>query len=201
MQNQEPAFLNSPQKPKNKYPLLIFVAVVVALVGSWLILRQKKEPEKTKVVITKTVTPTQADKPKINKESIKIQVLNGTGTPGQANEAVELLKDAGYSAENIKSTNAEEFNHTSTSIQAKEGFEDVANNIKDALKETFDEIEIDSTNLDKDSEFDIVVTTGGKIFETPTPTASPTQSPTPTTQTTTTPTPTLTLTPTPTPTP
>jgi hypothetical protein len=90
-------------------------------------------------------------------------------------------------------------------MTAKDGFDDVANDAKDALKTTFDEIKIDSTYLDKDSEFDIVVTTGGKKVEeaTPTtsiisptnPTASPTQSPTTTTALT--PSPTSSPTPTP----
>jgi hypothetical protein len=201
MQETVSTFSNPPQRPKNKYPLVVMVIVAVVLIGGWLMLRKSKEPDKTKVVITTTVTPTEADKPKIDKDSVKIQVLNGTGTPGQAGEAVELLKDAGYSTDNITSANAKEFANKTTLIEVKDGFDEVANDVKDALKEKFDSINIESAFLDKDSEYDVVVTTGGKIYEEPTATPSPSKSPTPTTTTTTTPTPTLTTTPTLTPTP
>ena len=137
-------------------------------------------------------------RPKIEKSSVKIQVINGTGTPGQAGEVVTALEEVGYSADNIKTGNAEEFDNKVTTIEAKINFEEIVSNMKDELKSTFDEITVKSTNLDEDSEFDVVIVTGGKIFVTATPTksASPTGSPTPspTSQSTTTPTPTVTLT-------
>ncbi len=201
MQDPLSNFSNPPQRQNNNYVLIIIIVLIAVLVGGWLMFRKNKEPEKAKVVTTEAVTPTPTEKPVIDKKSVRIQVLNGTGTPGQAGEAVGLLKDAGYKPDNIKSANAKEFKNTTTTIAAKDGFNEVANDMKDVLKESFDSIEIDSIPLDKDSEFDIVVTTGGKIYEEPTSTPSPTQNPTPTTSTTTTPTPTLTPTATQTPTP
>ena len=127
-------------------------------------------------------------------------MLNGTGTPGQAGTAVKALEESGYDPDNIKTANAEEFDNTVTTIAAREGFEDIASDINNSLKTVFDKIRIESTQLDADSEFDIIVTTGGKIFEEATPTASKDVTPSPTTEATdTTPTPTLTSTPTPTP--
>src|SRR3989338_1076966 len=187
--------------------IIVVIIIILALVGGYFIFRptQNKDKSGTPVVEKTSPTPTPTEKPKINKESVKIQVLNGTGTPGQAGIAVEALTKAGYKAENIKTGNAEEFDNTTTTISAKKGFEDVAIDIKDSLKSTFDDVKVDSTELDGDSEFDIVVTTGGKIFEetTSTPTPKPTlssSSPTPA-STSETPTPTLTPTLTPTPTP
>ena len=193
---------------KKKAPMIIVVIIIIlALVGGYFMFRPTEEKDKseTAVVEKTSPTPTPTEKPKIDKESVNIQVLNGTGTPGQAGIAVEALTKAGYNADNIKTGNAEEFDQTNTSVAYKEGFKDAADDIKSALDSLFAEIEIDKMLLDKDNEFDIVVTTGGKIFEeaTSTPTPNPTVSsvsPTPTSTTVTpTLTPTLTTTPTPTP--
>lgn len=188
---------------KKKTAIIVFIIAVAAILGGMLFLQQSKNTEQTKVAVVVKKEPSPTEKPRIDRNSVKAQVLNGTGTPGQAGIVVEALKKAGYNSDNIKTANATDFNNTVTTITAKDGFDDVASDVKDALKTTFDEITIDSTHLDKGSEFDIVITTGGKIFEEPTPTTpiisptnstvSPTQSPT------TTPTPTLTPTPTPTP--
>ena len=183
---------------KEKKTIVVTIVVIVAvLIGGILIFRQPKKTDQTKGVSVENKQPSPTEKPKVDKKSVKIQVLNGTGTPGQAGTAVDALENAGYDPDNIKSANAEEFSTTDTTITAKEGFDDVARDIKEALKETFDEININSTALDDTSEFDIVVTTGGKKYEeetTPTPTDS-------TTSPTETPTPTPTVTPTPSPTP
>jgi len=188
-------YLNQPGGSKNKKTVIIVVIIVAAIIGGIFLLRQPKKTKQPETNITKNKEPSPTKKPEIDKKTVKIQVLNGTGTPGQAGTVLEDLKKAGYNSDNIKTGNAEEFNHTTTTIAAKDGFEDVASDIKDALKETFNEIEIDSTKLAGDSEFDIVITTGGKIFEEATP------SPEPTTELTSTPTPTVTSTPTSTPTP
>ncbi len=207
--------LNQQRRSKKKKTVIIIgiVFLVAALVGGIRMLRQPKKTDQTKVAVIEEKEPSPTEKPKIDKESVKIQVLNGTGTPGQAGTVVEALKKAGYNSDNIEAANADDFNNTATTITAKEGFDDIASDIKDALKATFDEIEIDSSNLDEDSEFDIIVTTGGKKFEEATPTTpitspanpsvSPTLSPTqnPTTTTTLTPSPTSSPSPTPTPTP
>ena len=193
---------------KKKAPMIIVVIIIIlALVGGYFMFRPTEEKDKseTAVVEKTSPTPTPTEKPKIDKESVNIQVLNGTGTPGQAGIAVEALTKAGYNADNIKTGNAEEFDQTNTTVAYKDGFKDVADDIKETLKPTFANILIESTELDKDNEFDILITTGGKIFEeaTSTPAPEPTVSsvsPTPTsTSETPTVTPTLTLTPTPTP--
>ena len=188
---------------KKKTGLMIGAGIVIAaLIVGILAFRQPKWTDQTEVAVVEKKEPSPTEKPKIDKTTVNIQVLNGTGTPGQAGIAVEILEKAGYNPDNIKTDNAEEFNNTITTIDVKDGFSDVASDIKDALKTTFDEIKINSTYLNNDNEFDIVITTGGKKFEEVTPTTSttPTQDPdlSPTNEViTTTPTPTLTPTPTP----
>ncbi len=191
-------------RPKqNKGPLVAFIVVVIlaASVGGYFYFNQPKKTEETKEAVVATVTPTPTDKPEIDKTSVKVQVINGTGTPGQAGQVVEALEDAGYSADNIETGNADEFDNTVTTITAREDFKDVADDIKDLLSPTFDNVRVESSELETDSEFDIVIVTGGKIFETPTPSSEPTNTPTPTGETTLTPSPTFTPTPTLTPVP
>lgn len=202
------SYTSQPQSSnKSKTWIIVLVLIVVAAaIGSYFFLNQSKKTEEAKTAVEAkkgpAYTPSPTKKP-IEKEKVKIQVLNGTGTPGQAGTAVEALTKAGYKTENIKTGNAEKFDQTSTTISAKKGFEDVAIDIKDSLKSSFDNVKVDSTELDEKSEFDIVVTTGGKIFEETTPTPSPkptlsTLSPTPASITET-PTPSPTPSPTPTP--
>ncbi len=189
----------NPQTPSSskKLPVIVIAIILAALIGGFLILRQPKKTQETNAATATPSQPTPTEKPKIDKKTVKIQVLNGTGTPGQAGKAVEELKKAGYDANNIKTANASDFNHSVTNVAAKSGFEDIANDVKQALSTIFDNVQIDSTTLSKDGEFDIVVTTGGKKFEEPTSTpkptsqvASPTNTPTPTVAPTNTPTPT-----------
>ncbi len=170
------------QTGKSRNLPLIIIIVVIALVGGVFIYfqsqKQKSAPmNKAVVTIAPTEEPSPTEKPKIDKKTVKIQVLNGTGTPGQASTAVDALKKADYVQENIKTDNAPDFNHTSTSISARAGFEDIANDIKQTLAGTFDNVEIDTTQVDKFTEFDVVVITGGKKFEETTATSSPTLSP------------------------
>ncbi len=184
------------QKKNNVLPTIVVAVVLLsAIIGSYLILRQPKKTEEKKEAVVQTIEPTPTEKPKKDKALVKVQVVNGTGTPGQAGEVVKSLKDAGYSEDNIKTGNAEEFDNTATTIEARTDFEEIANDIRDVLKATFSEITIKSSKVDTESEFDIIIVTGGKIFATATPkptepVATPTGSltPTPTTQLTITPT-------------
>lgn len=183
----------NPQSKKSKISGTVWVAIsaiAVILIGGFVLSRQqKKEPEVNKDIVVEKKEPTPTEKPKIEKSTVKIQVLNGTGTPGQAGVAVKALEEAGYNIENIKSSNAEKYDQETTTITLRAHFEDIADDIKDALKSKFDVISVASKNLEENSEFDIVVITGGDIFEdtTATPSAtvtpssvSPTVSPTPT---------------------
>ena len=192
------SYLNPQRGNKNnKMAVIVGVVIIVAvIIGGTFLLQKTKKTDQTKITVVENKQPSPTEKPKIDKSTVKIQVLNGTGTPGQAGTAVEALKKAGYNPDNIKTANAKDFNNTVTTITAKNGFDEVASGVKDALKTTFDEIKIDAALLDKDSEFNIVVTTGGKKFEEVTPTTSITNSPTPSPTTIT---PTLTPSPTPTP--
>ena len=185
----------NPQFKKSKVNGTVWVvlfAIAVILIGGFVLSRQqKKVPEAKKDVVVEKKEPSPTAKPKIEKSSVKIQVVNGTGTPGQAGVVVKALEGAGYSADNIKTDNAEKFTTLTTTITARTDFEEIVNDIKDVLKPTFEEVTVDSSNLNSDSEFDIVIVTGGKLFEaitaTPSATVTPSSSPSPTVSITSTP--------------
>ena len=190
---EETAFSYSSQPKKNKmFPTVVVVVVLLtAIIASYLIINKpKKTEEKKEAVVVENKMPSPTPLPKIDKKTVKIQVQNGTGTPGQAGIVVKALEDEGYSSDNIKTGNADKFDNSTTSITARDNFEEIVNDIKEVLKSTFDKITVVSPNLDKDSEFDIVVVTGGKIFESVTPTTSVSPTPSLTTTPTTTPSPT-----------
>lgn len=171
----------SPRK-KSKAPIIIAIIIVVVVIAIGGIYMFGKSGEETTETITPTPTmteikePTPTEKPEIDKSVVKIQVQNGTGTPGQAGAVVDALKKAGYNADNIKSGNAEEYDHSTTTISMQEEFKEVAEDIKKSLGELYTNVEIDSTNLESSSEFNIVVITGGTQYEEPTKaaTSSPT---------------------------
>jgi hypothetical protein len=205
MDNTTQDYSNQPAvTKKSKRPIIIAAVILLAALtaGIFLLTRNKpsKPPEVTGAVTEAPApSPTAGATPIVDKMSVKIQVLNGTGTPGQAAKVTASLKNAGYNPDNIKTGNAPD-NLTTSSIAAKAGFESTASDIKTALSSDFPDIEISSSQLGTDTAFDIVITTGGKQYAAPTSTPAPTGSDTPT-GTGDTPTPTTTDTPAPTPTP
>jgi hypothetical protein len=169
-----------PPKKNNLNPMLVVGGVLlVAFVVSFLIIRQpKKVEEKKETVVIENSTPSPTEVSKIDKKTVKIQVQNGTGTPGQAGLVVKDLERAGFLVDNIKTGNAEAYDNKTTIITTKENFAQVIPDIEDSLKSTFDKFAVGSPNLGSTSEFDVVIVTGGKIFESPT--LAPTSTSTPT---------------------
>lgn len=195
---------------KSKRPLIFAAAVLLLIIAGGLFFFSRHKSTKPPEVAGSTTetaptpAPTSTPAPTVDKMTVKIQVLNGTGTPGQANKVAVSLKNAGYNPDNIKTGNAPSDILTS-SIAAKAGFESIAANIKTTLSSDFPDIVVSASPLDASGDFDIVITTGGAKYvaptSTPTPTGSDTPTPTPTGSATDTPTPTPTTTNTPTPTP
>lgn len=193
---------------KSKLPVIIAVVVLVlALSGGIFFFSRNKPSKPPEVAGTATVAPAPSPTPTptIDKASVKIQVLNGTGTPGQAGKVAVTLKNAGYNPDNIKTGNAPADVTTST-ISAKTGFEGAAADLKSVLSTDYPDIAVNTSPLGSDSAFDIVITIGGTKYVAPTSTPASTGSDTPTptstgTSSTPTPTPTTTATPTTTTTP
>lgn len=180
------SFSTQPGAKKNRNKVIIAIIVIVALIAGFLLYRNiaGRQTEKEDTVETSKPTKTATPTPELNKDDLKIQILNGTGTEGEATKVADLLKDAGFT--NIETDNADSYDNTTTIISAKSGALEFAEEMKEALSEDFDSITVDE-DLDEDSDFDVVITTGREKTEedtTPTPTGAettetPTPSPTP----------------------
>lgn len=103
---------------------------------------------------TTTQTPTAA--PTIDKSTITISVLNGSGVKNSASIVANTLKTAGFT---IKSTgNARSFNYTKTYIYYKTDDVTKANLVKDSLPDRQTEVSKNTSVVG--SAYDIVVVVG-----------------------------------------
>lgn len=100
---------------------------------------------------TSTPTPT----PEFDKGQLSIQVLNGTGTPGQAGDVKETMNALGYTE--VETGNAESSeNSTTTVVFSKKVPKSAQEEIVAELEKTF----ADVSSSQDGSESDIVITTG-----------------------------------------
>lgn len=101
---------------------------------------------------TSTPTPT----PSFKKETLKIMVLNGSGTAGKAGEMRDILKEKGYSE--ILTGNAASFDFKNTEIQVKDDQKGAADSV---IKDLATEVKITKvTSLKKDSASDLTLIVG-----------------------------------------
>lgn len=162
-------------------PVIIFGTILIGaiLIGVFFITRQPTKTAESSAVITETPIPTPTEAPKIDKTTVKIQVVNGTGIAGQAGLVVKALTNAGYNADNIKSTNAKTFDNTVTTVTGRTNFDTTVNDVATVLKPTFADIAVSTTKLDDTNAFDIVILTGSTTVATITPASSSSSSTSP----------------------
>lgn len=106
--------------------------------------------------------PTVAPTPTIDKKTIKIKILNGSGTKGLASEVKTILQKADYSE--ILTGNADTFDNEKTTVQVKDTKK---NELKLLLSDLKSHVTVDDTNittLKKDESADIILVIG-KDFE------------------------------------
>jgi hypothetical protein len=158
-----------PYPPQNDYRKAKWIAIVgiciFAVVGGMVVFKQKPqkiEVQKVQAVKYKQLPNTPTEKPVKAKKDITIQVLNGTGIPGQAAGIVKALIAAGYVTDNIKSGNADTSDHAITSITANADFGTVVEDIKDVLKPIVSDVSngVPNLNPNVDSGFDVEIITG-----------------------------------------
>jgi hypothetical protein len=101
-----------------------------------------------------TVEPTATPAPEVSRKDINVKVLNGTGTAGEASDVKDILKTAGYV--DILTGNADNFDYTTTEIQAKKP--EVADAMKEDVKDHASSPKI--TTLDDSAAADVVVIFG-----------------------------------------
>lgn len=183
---EEPDFPYPIQKDNSKLKWFAVISLAsIGILGCILIFRQPQKIEAKKIIAApveyKQLSNSPTVKPTKIKNNVTIQVLNGTGVPGQAGVIVKALEAGGYSLDNIKSGNAITIGGNATTITSRADFEEIVTNIKEILKPVFPEI-VDGVlnpNPNEDSGFDIVIVTGEKVSSiTPSVAMSPTSNPT-----------------------
>ncbi len=168
-QNREPAVMPeiSMHKQDAKKSLIVWavVTIVVALLtGSILFAVAKKGSSVSSLFVRPTPTSTPAPTPTptptpapVDKASIKIQVLNGGGTPGAASKMKKYLEDKGYTVDSTGNT--DEYTYTSTEIHGKDTMTDAVNNLKVDLKDTYS-LGTVASDLDASASADVQVIVG-----------------------------------------
>ena len=147
--------------------MLIFFAVLIIVAGiSFVFIKQKKQAvssEKETEIIQVSPMPSPAEESttaaeieEISKDNLKIQILNGTGIAGQAQDLADLLSLDNFT--NISLGNSENKQDTSATVSFKENVaETIKSNLIQKLEEIFAEVQVKTL---QESDFDIEITTG-----------------------------------------
>lgn len=121
-------------------------------------------------------SPTPTPEP-IDKEEVKIEVLNGTGTAGDAGFTQGKLEDAGFS--DIEVGNADDQDETRATITFSSSLPDnIVSEITEAMEGAFEDVRTKKGSLSGD--FDVRIITGlktGASAATPKPTTATTATP------------------------
>ncbi|QQG44546.1 MAG: LytR C-terminal domain-containing protein [Candidatus Roizmanbacteria bacterium] len=112
------------------------------------------KPTPTPTVLPPTPTPTL---PQVNKQELKVKVLNGSGARGKASQVKDLLTEKGYGE--ILTDNADNFDFETTEIEIKKSKANLAPIIKEDLKDSVTSPKI-TTSLDEESAADIIIIFG-----------------------------------------
>lgn len=161
-------FLGDKKKSSKKGLLLtvVVVALAVALVsGGIMVYRKamggndKATPAGENILPETEVTPAAeaTPVPDLDRTELKIQILNGSGTPGFAGKAKDHLLSLGY--ENIETGNAGSYDYEETEIAIKESMEGYLDMLKVDLVEKY-VVASKTTTLDEDEEYDVIITLG-----------------------------------------
>ncbi len=115
------------------------------------------QPTKQPVVVLSTPTPVSGEEAKLQKEDIKIQVLNGSGIDGQAGKLKDQLGVLGFT--NVETGNVEgPTSNAAIVIFSENVAQEFQDEILIELKKTF--MSVDAQQLPEAEGFDVVITTG-----------------------------------------
>jgi hypothetical protein len=189
-------------KPKKKSPVWILMIFALLLIGGgiyFLVKRgtssQTASPTPENFSYTTTEEPEDTEEPTsspkaIDRESIKIQILNGTGIPREASFLQGKLRTLGYTQ--IEVGNVDEADYEATEVNFSSSVPDeVVSEITKELEKIYEEV---NTKTGSTGNYDIKIITGLQKGATAKPAATKSPSPTtsPTATTTSSPSPTAT---------
>jgi hypothetical protein len=188
---------SEPKKSGNGKIIVLIVIILLILGGaSWFLLSRKEETiEFTNESVTPSITeetPTPEETATPERNTLKIQIQNGTGTPGDAGKLEKALKDLGFTE--TSTGNADNYDYDSAEVTFSEDFpETYKQEIMDKLSTMYKSVKEGSATL---GSFNAILITGNasgsgttksspspiptkKVSATLTPTAKSTVSPTP----------------------
>ena len=153
-------------KNNKKILLIVFAVLIIAAGTSFVFIKQKKQPvsPKKEAEITKvSPMPTPAEEStasseigEISKDALKIQILNGTGIAGQAQDLADLLKSDGFGDVPLSTPPATD-NTQATAAFKKSIPQTVKDNLTQKLEGIFETVQVETL---QESDFDIEITTG-----------------------------------------
>jgi len=148
--------------------LSLIVLLVAALIFGLSFLyknAQNKEQDNSSQAELSTPTPAEDTAPTVasipvvvlERADLVVRVLNGSGTPGVAGIAMEILEDAGY--ESVSAGNANTYNYEETEISIKSEMEAYLSMLIEDLSADY-KIGTSAADLDEDSQYHAVVIIG-----------------------------------------
>lgn len=176
-----------------KWIAAVIGVMLILAIGGFFIVRSLGEPEETEptptgsglsTFPTPATTPSSDPSPSpeardIERSEVKIEVLNGTGTAGEASFLQGELEDLGY--EDIEVANADSQDETVTTVTfANDLPEEIVDEITEVLEDIYAEVETQSGSVS--GGFDIRILTGpraGAASASPRSSASPSPSASP----------------------
>ena len=150
-----------PQLSRQFWFILLFTTLFIAGL-SWLVLKPHSAdllaPTGSSAPTQETPVPTQipSPTPAPDLKLLKINLLNGAGTPGLANQVTVILENAGF--EDIKTGNADNFDYDQTQIRIKQEKENYLSALVSALSDY--PIASSTSVLKEDDPFDAVIILG-----------------------------------------
>jgi len=177
-----------PQVPEKKsgFNFKIFIILLIILLaigaGAWYLFGRSNQE-----IATDNVTPTSEEtqmteeiatptEEVVDRASVKIQILNGTGISGAAGDLEDNLKKLGYS--DFKTGNADNFDHEATEILFGSTVpETVKKEVKGELANVYENV---SEGSKSPGDYDITITVGYTKGYKPTPTSKAKATATPT---------------------
>lgn len=158
------------EKKKKTSFVGIFIAFLIslllgaALIGGILYFKSSVDSEPTVTEEpTATIAPEATDEPAateapeaLDLSLYTVQVLNGSGTAGEAGNVSALLEEAGF--EDVDTGNADRYDYTDTMIQMTE---DVEEGVYEAVVGALSDYSVEEgETLEEGSDYEIIVTVG-----------------------------------------
>jgi hypothetical protein len=148
--------------------ILLVLSFLAILAGGFIYYQKNISNKSGKATPTETPKPqvtTAAESPtpeasEVSLSDYNVQVLNGSGIPGEAGNAKDLLSDLDFNK--VDTGNADNYDYTDTEVSLKEDVPNqVYDDIKDKLDSTYTVVKSDSSVLDSSS-YDVIIIVGTK---------------------------------------